>query len=784
MKSLYSPFSLSVCFLLLGASAWGQAPPVPNATQPSSIADSSFIATWDASSGATEYFIDVATDPAFTSLVVNNLAVGNVLTYPVSTLSPGMLYYYQVRAANAEGTSGNSNAIMVNTTSAIHNVTQSTFHPTIQAGVDAATANDQISVGAGTYTGPIAVSKSLTLKGTNATIEAPPDFGTNAAYNHTLTHFNPERAVVYIGAGGSPINVVMDGFVVDGKRLGPHISQSVGYAGILVEQCVVTITNNTVRNVLPSLADSASSTWEASKRWNGRGIHLRGDGTEGTISNNYLEHINRFHILIDASDDGTAAGVSPRATVSNNTIVGKGIYDGGQKGIWFDNGAWGTASGNTISAMDYVSATLEPDRATCITSFKGSLDPAHHRTFAGNMLSASTMTNNKGFYIQGTDDVVADNTITGFRWGIEVHDGPGTSAVRNAIIGGQVGAIVVSDLDPGYAQSVKIGGALADKNTITGQNPAVSGGSAITVSFRDLSGSSFFSTIPVDATYNDFGVYTAGEVAQRVFDVNDSTSIGLATVNYTPFYAPIPSAPNATAGTVVAQTQFQANWDAVSGAAGYRLDVSSASDFSSYVNGYQDKPAAGTDDLVTGLTANATYHYRVRAENTGGTSGNSIVIDVTTLPNAPSVPTATAATGVAQTQFQATWDPVSGAAGYRLDVASASDFSSYVSGYQDKPIAGTNELVTGVTANTAYHYRVRAENTGGTSGNSIVIDVTTLPNAPSVPTATVAIGVAETQFQATWDPVSGATGYRLDVSTASDFSSYVSGYQDKPVAGT
>jgi hypothetical protein len=56
--------------------------------------------------------------------------------------------------------------------------------------------------------------------------------------------------------------------------------------------------------------------------------------------------------------------------------------------------------------------------------------------------------------------------------------------------------------------------------------------------------------------------------------------------------------------------------------------------------------------------------------------------------------------------------------------------------------------------------------------------VTTLPNPPSAPTATAATSVTSSSFVANWNSSIGATGYRMDVSTSSTFSSYISGGQD------
>ncbi|MDN3676649.1 GEVED domain-containing protein [Flavobacterium paronense] len=86
-------------------------PTAPVAAAGSGATGGSITANWAASVGATGYFLDVATDSGFSSMVVNNSSVGNVTTYAVTGLSGGTTYYYRVRAINVCGTSANSATI-------------------------------------------------------------------------------------------------------------------------------------------------------------------------------------------------------------------------------------------------------------------------------------------------------------------------------------------------------------------------------------------------------------------------------------------------------------------------------------------------------------------------------------------------------------------------------------------------------------------------------------------------------------------------------------------------
>jgi hypothetical protein len=95
-------------------------PPAPTASGGSGATSTAITANWAAASGATGYYLDVATDNGFTSFVTgyNNLSVGNVLTYNVTGLTLSTTYYYRVRATNSCGTSSSSGNITYATTGA------------------------------------------------------------------------------------------------------------------------------------------------------------------------------------------------------------------------------------------------------------------------------------------------------------------------------------------------------------------------------------------------------------------------------------------------------------------------------------------------------------------------------------------------------------------------------------------------------------------------------------------------------------------------------------------
>ncbi len=239
-------------------------------------------------------------------------------------------------------------------------------------------------------------------------------------------------------------------------------------------------------------------------------------------------------------------------------------------------------------------------------------------------------------------------------------------------------------------------------------------------------------------------------------------------------YATLPNAPTSSPASTITQTSFIANWAVVTGATGYRLDVTSG-DFTVNEVGYDNRDVStATSFNVTGLAAGTTYRFRVRAYNTSGVSVNSAAITQVTIP---ATVVANVASSVGQTTFTASWSSALGATSYLLDV-STDNFVTFITGYNGKTISGTTEAIIGLTPGMTFQYRVRSTNAGGTSPNSNAISQLLIP---ATPIAVDAANIRSTDFIAKWQDVDSETGYELDVS-ADDFVTFIIGYQAKALA--
>jgi phosphodiesterase/alkaline phosphatase D-like protein len=149
-------------------------------------------------------------------------------------------------------------------------------------------------------------------------------------------------------------------------------------------------------------------------------------------------------------------------------------------------------------------------------------------------------------------------------------------------------------------------------------------------------------------------------------------------------------------------------------------------------------PGAGTSPVavsaaVSGLAANTTYHFRISATNAGGTSKGADETFKT--PVKPPTVVSEKATAIAQTTatLNGTVNPNGGEVSEcKFEYGTTTEYKSTPVSCSSLPGNGTSAVavsapLTGLSANTTYHFRISATNAGGTSKGSDET-FTTLPN--------------------------------------------------------
>ncbi|MFM8349177.1 MAG: fibronectin type III domain-containing protein [Bacteroidota bacterium] len=283
--------------------------------------------------------------------------------------------------------------------------------------------------------------------------------------------------------------------------------------------------------------------------------------------------------------------------------------------------------------------------------------------------------------------------------------------------------------------------------------------------------------------FDDAGLQPGVAYHYIVFSYNGSgasTNYNVSVGANTGSSVTVPGKPVVLTASGVLQSGFTARWEAVTGATGYRLDVSK-DNFVSLLAAYDNLTVVGTSTGVTALQPGTVYKYRVRAVNGSGTSVNSDDMQQQTLPATPDAPTAGS---VEQTTMTISWNAVTPADGYYLDV-SPDDFVNFSAGYNKKQVAAPPVSVTGLSAGQTYKFRVRSYNAAGESPVSAVGQQLLKPGTP-VQISTTETLITPTGFVAQWNKAEGAAEYYLDVVLASSgFSSpqpaYVTGYENKKI---
>lgn len=223
-------------------------------------------------------------------------------------------------------------------------------------------------------------------------------------------------------------------------------------------------------------------------------------------------------------------------------------------------------------------------------------------------------------------------------------------------------------------------------------------------------------------------------------------------------------------------TSISFSWTKDPIAKGYTFQLSTREDFSSFVTNVSN--ITSTSRTVSGLQANTQYFWRVWATNEAGNSPMSEVRKVRSAtysgrPGATTLVSPSNNSLVGSVDIAFTWNNQPNSNAYRLEVSEFSNFSSLA--YSKSSIPGTTWIVPSLTQNKTYFWRVRTSNPAGTGSYSEIWKFSTssstvILNQPTLTSPSNAALHQATTVNFSWNAVTNATGYDLQISESNTFS--------------
>jgi fibronectin type 3 domain-containing protein len=216
----------------------------------------------------------------------------------------------------------------------------------------------------------------------------------------------------------------------------------------------------------------------------------------------------------------------------------------------------------------------------------------------------------------------------------------------------------------------------------------------------------------------------------------------------------LPADPANLRATLISDTRMDLAWDDMSTSeTNFELEKAVAS--ASFTQIAQPL-ANATTYTDTAVSAETTYHYRIRAVSASGNSGWSNTLDVTSAP-----PPATNLTATAQTarSVLVSWNDNSAAeTGFEVERGNGSPGQGFAL-VATQPPNSTSYLDTAVVPEKTYSYRVRVAGAGGKSAYTAEAPVTTPLAAP---TSVQIEGTSDTEVTLAWDDNSTSeTGFEI-----------------------
>ncbi|MBN2777574.1 MAG: T9SS type A sorting domain-containing protein [Bacteroidales bacterium] len=556
-----------------------------------------------------------------------------------------------------------------------------------------------------------------------------------------------------------------------------------------------------------------------------------------------------FEFSALGGSEASAVSNSNDANLTSSTITRGAGLTASANGGRFNATSWAlTSIANAVSGNDYMEFTITPNSGYQFSV--SSIVVQWQRSSTGN--TAIALRSSVDSYSTDLDAVksVTDNTSTQtFTWTFTQANsstavtyrlysyaeatggsgGPGDGSGNDIIVYGTVSAsssgpsitnISHTPVSPTSSDAVSVSADITDADGIAGAEihwGTSSGSLGNTISMSNSGGDTYTTDTDIPAQSDGTTIY------YEVYAMDNNTDETTSDEQSYTIICPSVSAPTATAATSVAGTSITANWNSVSGATGYELDVYSTgsggselvlnggfetgddTNWTKFETNYQ---VVSTDGSVTphsgsymlkcfatatrdlaqsiAITADGSTVYEIsfwyRYESASDPEKLRIWSDFSLGHTGDGIqPTTYLAATDTWTKVTYTVTPDAGSNTLNLELRSYTDGKIYLDDISFKEIGGgttyhlqnedvgntTSYSVTGLTPGETYYYVVRAYNAcGSESANSNEITVNLSCSDPTTQASSLSFPDTQTnQMDVSW--TSGDGDYRIVVASTS-----------------
>jgi len=736
---------------------------VPTGVTATANSENGITVSWSSITGATGYYIYRSTTASGT---YDSIDTSEITSYADNFLSSGTTYYYKVVAYNS------------NVTSTQSNYAYATILPSMPTGVTAITNSvSSITVSWEPVTGAIGyyVYRSTTADGNYSSIilTATTSFADNSLSSGTTYYY---KVAAYNNGGtgnksgyayattlpSSPTSVTAT--ANSESDITVSWGAVTGAIGYYIYR--LTIASGTYDSVGTSETTSYADNSLLSGTtyyYNVAAYNSGGTGNQSnyastttlldvptnvtatansvssiTVSWESVKGATGYRIYRSTTADGTYSSV----TSTSSTLYADNSLSSGTT-YYYKVAAYN--SNVTSNQSGYASATILPSKPTSVTATANS---------EGSItVSWSSVTGAAGYYIYRSESYYG------------TYDSIGTSATTS-----YEDTFLSANTAYYYKVAAYNSGGTGNKSSYTftrtlpsaptSVTATANSANSITVSWESVTGATeyyIYRSTTSNGTYSQVGTSATNSYTNTSLSTNTTYYYKVAaynsggTGNQSGYVSAttLPSAPTSVTATANSANSIAVSWESVTGATGYYIYRSTTS------NGtYSQVGTSATNSYTnTSLSANTTYYYKVAAYNSGGTGNQSGYVSATTPPSAP---TSVKAVVNSESSITVSWSSVTGATGYYIYLSTSNN--STFAKIDSTASKTTSYINTGLSANTAYYYKVAAYNNRGTGFLSDYAVATTLLDVPTNVTATVN---SVSSITVSWRSVIGATRYYI-----------------------